>query len=286
MKELTIAVAGKDRLAYQFNAHNSGDQKAVILALHGAGGHPLLFRRTSELDVAASGFATVLFLAAERHGRLSRWNWQRPEDHDFLYTIIDSMIQGGIKTEDIYIVGMSNGGCLAQFFATTSGLKLGGIGTVCSAMPIYDSTIWDKGQKENSPNKVFLANALNDPIIPYGGGQTESDASYEVLSHQETLNHWNLRMHSRVTSTAKSSVAANMLTLEAVQCQYFTSEQSDHKLLSLTSFGTRHCWDLIEQSPDRKRSQQRVGRRWASVQGQSQRRTPRISEMIVRYMFN
>jgi poly(3-hydroxybutyrate) depolymerase len=287
MQELTLRIGGIERVAYQFNAQNNISQKPYILALHGAGGHPLLFRRVSEIDHAASRFANVLFLAAERHGRLYRWNWRQLDDQDFLFAVIEGLAQKGVKTEDIYIIGMSNGGCLAHLFAATCGLQLGGIGSVCSAMPVYDEALWGNDRKASYPHKVFLANALYDPIMPYVGGQTQGDMTHDILSFKETVEYWKLRLNGRQTSPATSSLAAQILPLVSVQCQYFTSEHSNHALLSLTSSGAKHCWDLIEHCPDNKRTMQRVGRRWAAAQGKLQSSTlPRITEMIVHFMFN
>jgi len=117
IKELVFTVGNNVRLAYQFNDFRSSHP--IILALHGAAGHPLPFRRISGIDGAVSGFASVIFLAAERHGRVARWSWQKLDDRDFLLSVIDKIVGQGARTEDIYLIGMSNGGCLAHVFAST-----------------------------------------------------------------------------------------------------------------------------------------------------------------------
>ncbi|WP_396275108.1 hypothetical protein [Hyphomonas sp.] len=285
IKELVFTVGNNVRLAYQFNDFRSSHP--IILALHGAAGHPLPFRRISGIDGAVSGFASVIFLAAERHGRVARWSWQKLDDRDFLLSVIDKIVGQGARTEDIYLIGMSNGGCLAHVFASTCDLHLGGIASVCSAMPVYDQTIWRQSASRPCPAKIFLANSLFDPIMPYEGGQTESDASLDVLSLKATIEYWNLRINGKSTNPLFSTVASQIQLLETVQCQYFISSMNDMKMISLTSVSNQHCWDLINRSPPTRRLQHRTTRQWPRRQAEMlSGGTPMITDIILKFFFN
>lgn len=285
MKELVFTVGDNVRLAYQFNDLRSS--RPIILALHGAAGHPLLFRRISGIDGAVSGFASVIFLAAARHGKVSRWSWQKLDDRDFLLTVIEKIVEQGARTEDIYIIGMSNGGCLAHIFASTCGLRLGGIASVCSAMPVYDQTIWQQSISPSFPAKIFLANAMYDPIMPYQGGQTESDASLEVLSLKATLEYWSLCIQGKSANPLFSTIANQIQALDTVKCQYFISAKSDLEMLSLTTVSAQHCWDLINCSPPTRHFQHRTTRQRPLRQAEMlSGGIPMITDMVLKFFFN
>lgn len=284
MRKLLYTVGKAKRVAFQFSDKPSlANQSPTILALHGAGGHPLLFHRVSGID-RASRFADVLYLAAERHGRLSRWNWENLDDHDFLMKVIHGLLSKGKTPENIYIFGMSNGGCLANLFGFTCGINLGGIASVCSAMPIHNEEIW--GQNNNQqPHRIFLANALHDPIMPYYGGRTESDLSHDVLSHDETIKQWQMSMSCHQKSLSESASATRCTALKNVKCQLFASDRSK-EILSITSNSSQHTWQLNAKEQVEKPLARGFRRRWSSTQQQGLASEPSMSELISQFMFS
>ena len=283
MRKIIFTIGQAKRLAFQLdNSYVFEPDKPTILALHGAGGHPLFFSRISGLHQVLN-FGEVLYLEAEKHGRLSRWNWENLDDHDFLAKVIDSLLSKGKKPNNIYIFGMSNGGCLANLFGHTCGLELGGIASICSAMPVYNQSIWKKKTIQH-PNKIFIASSLYDQIMPYEGGETESDLSHHVLSHNETVRQWQLSLDCQQCTLEPSDFLNRIGSLKNIRFKYFSSDNSK-VIFSLTSLSSMHTWNLIDENPI-KPSMIRNRKRWgASVQKRPGESNTVISSLICEFMF-
>lgn len=284
MRQLTFRVGRTDRIAYQFNEEGFLGTQAAVIALHGAGGHPLLFRRMSRLDYALSGHSTIIFMAAEKQSRLSRWSLETDNDYDFLLSVIDYLQTQAISTENIHIVGMSNGGCLSHLFSSTCIFKLGCLVTVCAAMPIHLGGHLQSTGSLAGPKSVLVANSLYDVIMPYRGGYTQSDMQYKVLGHMQTVDYWISRLQSNELSVFTSPIYAELQLAEATRCKYYTSD-AENKVVSLTSLSSSHSWDLISQVCNHEDSTpQRTRRRLASFRSNESYGLPLITQLIAKYI--
>ena len=100
----------------------------VILALHGGGGSPAQFARSSGFSAGATaaGYA-VIYPAGVGRTRLLTWNAgyccgyaqkTGSDDQGFLSAVIaDASARFGLNGERIYLTGMSNGAMMAETFA-------------------------------------------------------------------------------------------------------------------------------------------------------------------------
>lgn len=260
MRQLTFRVGSTERIAYQFLEKGSTGSQSAVIALHGAGGHPLIFRRMSRLDYALSGHASIIFLAAEKQSRLSRWSLDSESDYDFLLSVFDYLQSQDISTKNIHVVGMSNGGCLGHLFSSTCGFQFGNLVTVCSAMPMQLGSHTQAAGSLTGPKSVFIANSMYDAIIPYKGGYLHSDIPYEVCSHKQTVDYWISRLRCNELSVFSSPIYAELQRAEASLFKYYTSD-ADNKVLSLTSVSSSHCWSLISDACNHGGSKQRSIRR-------------------------
>ena len=284
MRQLTFNIGRTERTAYHFLQQSTSASKSAVIALHGAGGHPLIFRRMSRLDDALSGHASVIFLAAEKQSRLTRWSLDSESDYDFLLSVIDYLQSEGITAENIHIVGMSNGGCLGHLFSSTCDFQFGTLVSVCSAMPTEMGRYKQAAGSLKGPRSVFIANSFYDAIMPYNGGCLQNDIHYEVCSHKQTLEYWISRLQCNELSVFTSSIYSELQRAEAIRCKYYSSNVNN-RVLSITSVSSSHCWNLISEASAPKDSKELLNRRrFAPHRNSSQANLPLITQLTAKFI--
>ena len=180
---------------------------------------------------------------------------------------------------------MSNGGCLGHIFASKCGLQLGGLATVCAAMP---------GDKEQgaqvegfltSPKIVFVANSLGDEIMPYQGGQTQSDVQHAVLSHKDTVEYWKTRLEAKEFSLASEPIYKDLNRINSIDCKCYESETLN-KIISITSSSARHSWDLLISSKriDKCDSQRHPRRNFILQKTKANQNPSETAKIITKFM--
>jgi phospholipase/carboxylesterase len=84
---------------------------------------------------------------------------------DLLKEIINDIQLAGIKSEQVYIVGFSQGACLSLEFAAQNAMKFGGV--VAFTGGLIGESIDIKNYKGYFNNtKVFIGNSDKDPHVP------------------------------------------------------------------------------------------------------------------------
>jgi polyhydroxybutyrate depolymerase len=149
----------------------------VILALHGGGGDPEQFARSSGLGAAgtARGFAVVFPAGTGRRGdRLLTWNGgyccgsaakNDVPDENFLKVVIaDVAAQFGVDGSRVFVTGMSNGSIMAETFAARNPGLVAAVAGVSGTM--------DTGaNRVRGPVPALIIHGTADSMVPYAGGQ-------------------------------------------------------------------------------------------------------------------
>lgn len=151
----------------------------LILALHGGGGDPGQFARSSGFGRAAvkAGYA-VAFPAGtgRRGGRLLTWNAgyccasaarNRVDDLGFLARVVeDAQGRFGLGAS-VYLTGMSNGAMMAEAFAALHPALVTAVAAVSGTMDT--GTIRVRG-----PVPALIIHGTADAMVPYSGGKGAS----------------------------------------------------------------------------------------------------------------
>lgn len=151
----------------------------LILALHGGGGSPAQFARSSGLGRAAvaAGYA-VAFPAGTggRGNRLLTWNGgyccgaaarQGVDDIAFLTAVIeDAAARFGLNGDRVFLTGMSNGSIMAETFAARRPDRVAAVAGVAGTMDT--ATVRPLG-----PVPALVIHGTADAMVPYGGGLGE-----------------------------------------------------------------------------------------------------------------
>lgn len=104
---------------------------------------------------------------------------------DMLKEIIIGIQQAGIKSEQIYIVGFSQGACLSLEFAAQNAMKFGGVVAFTGGL-IGEAVNPDNYNGNFEKTKVFIGNSDHDPHVPLIRSK-ESKKIMESLGADVTL---------------------------------------------------------------------------------------------------
>ncbi|AWD20605.1 alpha/beta hydrolase family esterase [Fuscovulum blasticum] len=152
----------------------------IILALHGGGGDPGQFARSSGLAKAgtAKGYAVVFPAGTGRKGdRLLTWNAgyccgsaarKGVADEAFLKAVIaDVTARYGVDGGRVFLTGMSNGSMMSETFAARNPRLVRAVAGVSGTM--------DSGRVAvRGPVPALIVHGTADSRVPYAGGQGDS----------------------------------------------------------------------------------------------------------------
>lgn len=180
VEEKKLEVDGVER---HYSAHlpDSKDY-ALIIGLHGGGGSIKSFEKyagLTELQENSSRFGVVYLEGIDRH-----WNDGRTELNSTVddVTFVEKIIEKyrALGANKFYVVGMSNGGVMAQRVACDLGSKVNGIGVVAATQTTYL-------RDHCSDNKTVM-----DALFIFGSEDTAFIDSGEIVN---PLNPSEVRGH-------------------------------------------------------------------------------------------
>ena len=190
----SVDVDGVER-SYNASVPDSSSY-ALVIALHGGGDTVNSFedysKLTEEQESSNDSFGVVYLEGIDKH-----WNDGRPEsgstadDVAFISNIIDKYAEQGAN--HFYVVGMSNGGVMAQRVACELADKIDGITVVAATQSSY---LHDHCVDNTSPVKSMFVFGDSDPIF----SNTASTTDYKIKPNRgthvgivNTLNYWEER---------------------------------------------------------------------------------------------
>ncbi len=183
--------------------HDESVKQPLVIALHGRGG-----TGESMVYITRKGFNRLAdnegFIVAYPDGIELNWNDGRMDekakdrahrenidDVGFISALIDSMIKDyNVDPKRVYITGISNGAIMAYRLACELSHKIAAIAPVDGNIPhllLYECS-------PRMPVSVLAINNVNDPLVPYEGGNIYSSIRRldlgKVLSVAESIGFW------------------------------------------------------------------------------------------------
>lgn len=142
----------------------------VVLAFHGGDGKPEQMDKLTGFDDLAQreGFAVVYPEGINR-----RWNHSRKTDgelHDdasFIAVLIDRLEEiNELDTDQVFAVGISNGGFFAQYLAINGERRINAVASVAATLSedMHDNLVPPR------PVPVLFILGVDDPVVPFNGG--------------------------------------------------------------------------------------------------------------------
>ncbi|HRG97480.1 MAG TPA: PHB depolymerase family esterase [Polyangiaceae bacterium] len=174
----TVAWGGRERryLVHAPPRASGSALRALVLSLHGGGGH-------AEGVAAQTGFSAAAdregFVVAYPDGVDKGWNDGRAgvpstaakesvDDVGFLTAVLDDLTGGalGVDPSRVYVTGISNGAFMSSRFACERSERVAAIGLVAGTMgPELAATC-----RLARPVAVIAFLGTADPLVPYEGG--------------------------------------------------------------------------------------------------------------------
>ncbi len=161
----------------------------LLFVLHGSAGSGedmmAVTQRGFEQLADKEKFVVIYPDALER-----RWNEQggTVNDAGFLLTIVDQLAAAHIiDRRQVYVVGISNGGMMAQRMACEYSDRVAGIATIAGSLPEKLASTC----KPSNAVSVMIIHGTEDPIVPWNGGAVAGFEEFgKVLSVRATVEFW------------------------------------------------------------------------------------------------
>ncbi len=106
--------------------------------------------------------------------------------------LIDQEKERGVKAENIFLAGFSQGGAIVLQTGLRHKEKLGGILALSTYLPLAETLI-DEASEAAKGTPFFMAHGRSDPIVPYNLGKSSADKlsglGYQVEWHEYSMQH-------------------------------------------------------------------------------------------------
>jgi poly(3-hydroxybutyrate) depolymerase len=182
--------------------------KKLVIALHGAKSGAAQFAKTLKVEEAIANENIVVVLP---NGLNQEWNDARSDsysknDTNYLQELIEKKkLEYNISTKDTWLIGVSNGGMMAQ---TLSCQNPNLASNLISIVANFSEQLV-QSCKQISPNVLHVVGQKDD-VMPFEGGEIKSDRKGKVVSALQTFE-----------------IAKNIL-----KCQKLASQNSNFKIES------------------------------------------------------
>lgn len=189
----------------------------LIVALHGSGMQGKEMADKTALNQLAdhAGFVVVY-----PDGLKQKWNVSGKSSEDnvaFVHALINQVQQSrSIDRSRIYVVGLSNGGILAQKLACEDPGGIAAIATVAASLPNEFAAHCQTQQ----PISLLMVNGTADTIVPWQGG-AEPDVrigrDLSIPSIPNVLNFW--QRHNACSSPPQTAQPSKVVKVTDYSCQ-------------------------------------------------------------------
>jgi polyhydroxybutyrate depolymerase len=264
MQRYQIIVNGLQRTYYLYRPNKTIANQPLLVGLHGGRSQPERFAETTGFNklADAEGFAVAYPEGIDRNWNDGRTpTMPKQDDIAFLRAVIvdvDRKLAKLIKTREVYVTGISNGGFMAQRVACELSDRVTAVAAVAATMaePI------SKTCKPTKPISVMLMGSPDDKFVPWQGGEMKVGKGGKILSMDDALNFWQRQLvckDAQVEEVPDRAQDGTKITISRSDC-------SDRKKVSLVRIdGGGHTWPQGQNQPERllgKTSQQFNGSKY------------------------
>ncbi len=235
--------------------YNKSLQLPLVIVLHGRGGNGksmILITRKGFNKLADKDGSIVVYpdgielnwndgrMDEEANDRAHRENI---DDVGFISALIDFMIKNyNIDKKRVYITGLSNGAIMAYRLACELSEKITAIAPVDGNIPYLIS-----GECcPSRPVSVLAINGINDPLVPFEGGEIYS-ASHrvklgKVLSVDESIEFWINRDKCSITPVVTEEPDRDPRDGTRVTRKQYINEIDGTEVVLYAINGGGHTW--------------------------------------------
>lgn len=186
--ELSLEVDGRDRHYLLHVPKTLEESPALLLALHQFSDTAAGMRDMTQFNELADEKG---FIVAYPSGAWRVWNTEGKDgdaDVAFLLALIDELVaEQDVDPARIFVTGASAGAIMAQYFITRTE-QIAAIAPVMGSLTKEQTETWKPLRKL----PVLLVHGVEDPVIPYAGGETYAGPgrSTVFMGAEENAGWW------------------------------------------------------------------------------------------------
>ena len=207
----------------------------LIVALHGSGmqGQEMADKTALSKLADQENFVVVYPDALKK-----KWNvsGKAPEDNVvFVHALMQQVQQiRAIDPQRIYIVGLSNGGILAQKLACEAPDHIAAIATVAASLP----TQFAAHCQTQKPIAVLMVNGTADPVVPWQGGAEPNihvGRGLAIPAIPAVADFW--QQHNVCAAPAQVEQVS-----DRVEVTHYSACQAQSEVMLVALKGAGHIW--------------------------------------------
>jgi polyhydroxybutyrate depolymerase len=204
----------------------------ILFVLHGLNSSALIIEKETDFsDLSLIEDFILVYPEAEMIGNNRLWNVEESldgsNDLNFILHLMDYIIES-TSSENMYLIGHSNGGFMTYKLACEYPERFEGIVSVSSSMLIKSNQTCSP----NDPIDVLHIHGTKDDIIPISG-LNSSNTEYLFSSVADVLAIW-----KQVNHTSEKSIIENDLYIE----EKYYSLDNNYSVQFLEVFDQEHMW--------------------------------------------
>ena len=207
----------------------------LVVALHGSG---MQGKEMAEKTALSKLADQAGFIVVYPDGLKQKWNVSgaAPEDNvEFVHALIDHMQQlRSIDPQRVYVVGLSNGGILAQKLACEAPDGIAAIATVAASLPVQFSSHC----QTQKPVSLLMVNGTADSVVPWRGGaapKVKVGRNLSIPTIPDVVNFW--QQHNSCPASGKVEQPSNL-----VEVTDYSSCQAQSEVMLVALQGAGHVW--------------------------------------------
>lgn len=253
---LLVGFSGRDRAVllslYNYLSHDGlkrayllwepGNKpvKRLVVSFHGFADNARRHAYYTALHNCVDGHTVVIYPQAvkpTKKGILNGWNagfccgsgWvQKADDVGFSMSLIDKYrTKYGLKPENVYLSGFSNGAMLVQKIATEHPKMINGVASVSGTVGANDCQL-----KPHQPAPILMVHGKKDKNIPFNGGLGLSPG-FMWRSFDQSLKTW-----QAANQSLKKPIDVNRYPNKVV-----TNYRGKKPLTTILYDNGGHCWN-------------------------------------------
>ena len=178
------------------------ESKYAIIAIHGFNGDENSFDPVVELinfNQASWYLPRAPYVSKWKNKEGNSWffgndeiGWEYKKTFSGMQNLINRIMQDGFSTEKIFLMGFSQGACLALEFGLRLPFEVGGLIPIAGFIKFKDLLI-KEASIESKQSPILLMHGSKDDVIPISASETTyqilSDMNYKVKFLKYDLGH-------------------------------------------------------------------------------------------------
>ena len=208
----------------------------LVIALHESAGKGKIMADHTGLNRLADRSNFIVAYPDALNGKWNVSGRSLENNVTFIHDLITELkSKATIDPQRIYIVGLSNGGILAQKLACENPDGIAAVATVAASLPIP----FKDSCQSHTPVSIMMINGTADDIVPWEGGSppmVHIGRGLSIPPIADVIDFWQQHNHCKAAPTIKSREDDRVEESNYVTCE----ARSEVSLVALKGAG--HIW--------------------------------------------